>query len=1155
MKRTLSLVLALVMVLGTFSVTFAAEKTVEEKAGEILKTLEVMTGDDAGLRLEDGLKREEAVVMIARLKGQLEVAQNFPTKPTYKDITNKAYEPLLAWAKEDGTFVGHSETKFGFGDNITTQEYASVVLRILGYEVGVEKEITWNDVMAKAEELGLLKNIDAKADFLRGNMAVMTLNALRTNVKDSKETLAEKLELDVPAEEPELSTDIEITAAKAVANNKVEVKVKEEVAASVADFTIVKKGTTTEVEIKDVVKESAKVFVLETEALVSGTSYTVKSNGKALNFTGIAVDKTAPTVKSAKGVDTNTFEVEFSDVMDFASATNVENYTFDKDLKVVSAELSSSRKVVTLTADAAKKNTTYKLTIENLLNSDGVAMKKSSHNVRAVEYTAAPVINGIPVAKSSTLVEVTFSAGTFGMNKESLEKVENYTIDGLEVKEAKAYDLDSDYLYETVLLTTEEQETNKSYKLTVVGVTDDSVLKNVIKTKTLSFRGMRADKGAPTVTDVKAANANEVKITFSDASAMGVASMTDISNYKITSKDGELAILEAKAWAEGYPNAYDTVKGKAQRGVTLTTEEQDTKVTYTIEIKNVEDEYGNAMKTAVKRTFKGSSEDLAPPTVVSVTNTDKGVKIVFNESLNKAIAQDPTNYVINGDIGAAIKATASKTNVANDTVTLTTSSLTANKTYKVTIENIEDEYGNLMPSRTVSFVAISTSLDTTAPSFSYAYAENSNEVHISFDEAIDTTITPSDITLETGFVLKYHGKINNGTTLVYNVKSGTMANKTYTFPDPTNFKDAAGNVVNIKNEVFVGVAGITNEAPEVEYVEQVNVKTVIVAFNEPVRINSVTGADFEKVEGNTANTHVTEWKVKFHAIPAYGKKHTVTFASDDLGGNTSLVKFEYDATYYDDAAPSIVDVEVIDNQTIEITYDKEVTTTGNYKIRDIERKKDIVIANMDYDEDVVTLTLSPATKLEADYLYTLTVNVGAKALNNKVAKNGEWGDFIGTNVEPIKGYITGVSIINANKVKVSANYEMVSVVVYEVYDTDAAKGLLVEVGQISVANKTSATVDLKGSLLDGVTYRVVEGNNKFEFKGVTPDLGLTIESGAVKSYGDAIDTTVYDVIVKDAKLNTVTSYTVGETYYIELREVGATATDPVLYAADRKSVV
>lgn len=1167
MKRTLSLVLALVMVLGTFSVTFAAEKTVEEKAGEILKTLEVMTGDDAGLRLEDGLKREEAVVMIARLKGQLEVAQNFPTKPTYKDITNKAYEPLLAWAKEDGTFVGHSETKFGFGDNITTQEYASVVLRILGYEVGVEKEITWNDVMAKAEELGLLKNIDAKADFLRGNMAVMTLNALRTNVKDSKETLAEKLELDVPAEEPELSTDIEITAAKAVANNKVEVKVKEEVAASVADFTIVKKGTTTEVEIKDVVKESAKVFVLETEALVGGTAYTVKSNGKELNFTGIKVDTTAPTVVKVSAVDTNTFEITFSDVMDKVTAENVENYGFNKNLNVVSAKLSSSRKVVTLTVDAAKRNTAYTLTIENVTNSDGKVMNKVTRNVTAIEYKTAPtIISAKPL--TSRMVEVKFKSGNYGMNKESLEASENYSIKDLAITEVKAYDADEDDLYETVVLYTEEQTAGKSYTLTVEGVKDDSVLQNVLVKTTRTLRGLKADTVSPQPQKATPTNNNEIEVLFTDNSAMDIASMTDLANYKITYRDGGstevLPIIEVKAKATEYPGAYNPAK----KGVTLITESQDIKKSYTIEISNVADEYGNAMKATKKFIFQGRDVDTNPPYVTKVeyvnTNT---VKVTFDNTVNKATAQDVANYQINNDIGSPI---AAKLGDDNKTVTLTTQTLSANKSYTITITNVEDKFGNAIGSIKVGFVATATSLDTTAPTLDYVYAANNKEVHLNFDEAIATKadqIKVGDLT----FV--FSGFINDKTTVVYKA-TGTdkLTLKEYSLDyvaGQGTFADKAGNTVKVadlKETSFYG-SNADNEAPEVVYVEQLNSRKIRVIFSEPVdldgklTISGYAGLEVEPTE-DTADTHVTEWDVDLKgALPKAGNKITLKFGTIDLAGVAAKDEV-FEVQFDDTVAPAIVGVTAVNNGRVEVEYDEDLASGGTYFIYTYNEKGEKVGKN--YTGTVPSSAMNKvriSITTTASEIYYLEVKAGARDLanNREILEDMTW-DFPGSSIVGTSQYITGVAIINANTVNVSSNAAIPSgtgnVVVYEVYDG----GKLAIGNANSDGTKTTISVVTDVPLLEGKTYEVEIGTMTYTFKGITPDLDIALAHKSATDntvelsfIGDTVDE--YDYEIFDATLSSVEQGSTDKTnkaiaitadgeYYVVLSKNGV-----VLYSA------
>lgn len=59
MKRTLSLVLALVMVLGSFSAVFAAEEEVVNEAAEILYDLGILRE----YRLDDQLERRDAVIL------------------------------------------------------------------------------------------------------------------------------------------------------------------------------------------------------------------------------------------------------------------------------------------------------------------------------------------------------------------------------------------------------------------------------------------------------------------------------------------------------------------------------------------------------------------------------------------------------------------------------------------------------------------------------------------------------------------------------------------------------------------------------------------------------------------------------------------------------------------------------------------------------------------------------------------------------------------------------------------------------------------------------------------------------------------------------------------------------------------------------------
>lgn len=203
MKRKLSLLLAVVMVLGSFSFAFAAETTAEEEAGNFLMEQGVIEGINGELKLDDNFRRQDMVVMLSRLMGAEDVAEAFPTDElTFTDFSDPYYKPIIAWAVAEGLIEGHTPERFGFGEDVTAQQYATVLLRALGYGDEVAGD-GYAKALDLAKELGLLGDLelDNSTVVTRGQMYVLTVNALGTAVKDSEETLADKLGVTMP--EPE----------------------------------------------------------------------------------------------------------------------------------------------------------------------------------------------------------------------------------------------------------------------------------------------------------------------------------------------------------------------------------------------------------------------------------------------------------------------------------------------------------------------------------------------------------------------------------------------------------------------------------------------------------------------------------------------------------------------------------------------------------------------------------------------------------------------------------------------------------------------------------------------------------------------------------------------------------------------------------------
>ena len=114
MKRTLSLLLALVLVLGSFSTVFAAMPETDVEKAELLKELGVLLGNNSGdLMLDDDLLRRDAVVLLSRLMKAEETARNFPTDDMpFDDNDDPLYDGYIAWAYANGYTIGTSATKF-----------------------------------------------------------------------------------------------------------------------------------------------------------------------------------------------------------------------------------------------------------------------------------------------------------------------------------------------------------------------------------------------------------------------------------------------------------------------------------------------------------------------------------------------------------------------------------------------------------------------------------------------------------------------------------------------------------------------------------------------------------------------------------------------------------------------------------------------------------------------------------------------------------------------------------------------------------------------------------------------------------------------------------------------------------------------------------
>lgn len=196
MKRIVSLILALSMVLSMFTMSFAGTslKDIEGKkyqaAVEALIELGVVSG------YPDGTYLPEKVVTRAELAKLLVVAYGLETAAeSAKGVTPFADINAVAnhWAagyinvSADYKFVnGYPDGSFKADTPVTYAEAITMCLRVLGYANEIDARGTWpTNYIAKAQDLKLMKDIEFKSyndGAKRGDIALLIWNMLRTKM-------------------------------------------------------------------------------------------------------------------------------------------------------------------------------------------------------------------------------------------------------------------------------------------------------------------------------------------------------------------------------------------------------------------------------------------------------------------------------------------------------------------------------------------------------------------------------------------------------------------------------------------------------------------------------------------------------------------------------------------------------------------------------------------------------------------------------------------------------------------------------------------------------------------------------------------------------------------------------------------------------------
>lgn len=191
MKKVLSLVLVIAMVLSSFSFAFAAPQfedvadTDYEEAIDTLYALGVITGyEDGTYRPERVVTRAEMAKLMVELLGYGDLTAG--SKSNFADTQGHWADAWIALAAGRGIVIGTGDGKFMPDATVTYDQVLTMLVRGLGYtdDSNELKNMTWpTNFKVKAAELNITKNVDMRsAEADRGGVAQAMFNALEQQI-------------------------------------------------------------------------------------------------------------------------------------------------------------------------------------------------------------------------------------------------------------------------------------------------------------------------------------------------------------------------------------------------------------------------------------------------------------------------------------------------------------------------------------------------------------------------------------------------------------------------------------------------------------------------------------------------------------------------------------------------------------------------------------------------------------------------------------------------------------------------------------------------------------------------------------------------------------------------------------------------------------
>ncbi len=663
-KKVIALVLAVALMMSTFTVAFAAEKSEAQMLGELGLLLNVTSAD-----LETELTRAVGIAMVLKALGFTQASADAYKSEAAKFTSdaNEWYAGFAEFAFVSGITNGVSDKAFGGKMDLTPKMFTTWILRALGYNSA--------DAWSKTAELAVTAGLPAVSDatvFTKSDAAKTMFAALSSTLVNTELKLIDKLitagvvtEAAATAAglKPAELTVSEISTLNAkqvkVVFNKTVDKAKAETVDNYDVFLAaagsVDVFTTTTLGAGASLQADGKTVILTLNTASQFVNYSTTNKvvvkvgtglAKEVSNAAVAIsDTVVPTLLSASATGSNEITLVFSEPVTSAGApTQIVLNDGTVGVSLGGATYSVTGYSLTFTTYAnLVSGTAYTVKVSattNIKDYAGYALTPGTAAFTFAPVTAAPTytlkesnertatIEFSSAIKASTLVGNTAATFTHTYNNVTNRvtgtAVTNPSGDSktFVITFANAFPPNAATLYAAY----------------ADGTADSAKVKdafgNIVTLVNLSVNTV-ADVTAPTATVALAANSNtRINVTFSEA----VAGALTAGNYSLK-KGTTVVAFTGPTLDTG--NKYYITANAAMSG------------DYTLEIKNVTDT-SIATNKIVTATFNVAVADLIKPFIVTeagaagssyFAQTDtKTVRIYFSEAMDTASLSDLTKY-------------------------------------------------------------------------------------------------------------------------------------------------------------------------------------------------------------------------------------------------------------------------------------------------------------------------------------------------------------------------------------------------------------------------------------------------------------------------------------------------------------------------------